>query len=132
MNEVASVVAAAGAGVNWLWDQFGKDMIENAAGKIKDEWKRFKWPEAEELYRSRLRQQYRTTRLLGNPKPIEIDNIFTDVYTLDQLSSIRRYSLEEMQESIQQKEDLFADERNIFLFEKKRIPHPGLVVNEIR
>ena len=92
-----SVQIIAATGAKWLWEEFGKNLINKTLGAIKDQWAKFHWQDAEEKYRQRMRELYSTTRILGNPKPIVIDNIFTDVYTLDLPSSFKRFDIEELQ-----------------------------------
>jgi predicted NACHT family NTPase len=114
MTDLAGIAAAAGVSVSWLWDKlwdkFGNDIVSITKDAVKAEWDRFNWPEAEQRYRTRLREQYRFARLLGNPKPIEIENIYTDVYVLDQPAAIRRYTIEELQNNIQNKSGYSPDE----------------------
>ncbi len=88
--------AAIETGV-WLWEQFGQGIINKASEKLKKQWKKFTWKDAEQKYRSHLKELHSTTRLLGNPKAIEIEGIFTDVYVLDQMTAFQRYSLHELQ-----------------------------------
>jgi hypothetical protein len=84
------------SGAKWLWDKYGKSLIDSSVDNLKGKWNKFKWVEAEANYRSRLYELYSTTRLLGNPKPINIDHIFTDVHVLDKLTAFRRYELQEL------------------------------------
>lgn len=55
-------------------------------------WQKTNWIDAENAYRQNLLTIVRATKVLGNPKPIDIDKIYTDVYVFDKLSAIRRYS----------------------------------------
>lgn len=50
-------------------------------------WQGFQWSRAEEQYRQRLLPFVRTTRLLGNPRPVEIDTLYTDLLVYDQVSA---------------------------------------------
>lgn len=86
----------ASAGANWLWEKHGKDLASKAWGKVKERWSMFRWQEAEEKYRTVLREQHSVTRLLGNPKKISVDGMFTDVYVLDKLTAIQRFSFEQL------------------------------------
>ena len=61
----------------WIWEEFGKDWSREIVGEIKRKWDEFHWVEAEIAYRKRLIEIYGTVRLLGNPKPINLQNIFT-------------------------------------------------------
>lgn len=63
-----------------------KEAIEHA----KSAWTRIEWARAEEDYRQRLLPFISTTRLLGNPKPVSIDQLYTDLYVYGRLSALRR------------------------------------------
>lgn len=86
----------ASAGAQWLWEKQGKALANKAWGKIKERWSMFRWQEAESKYRALLREQHSTTRLLGNPKEISVEGIFTDVYVLDKLTAIQRFNFEQL------------------------------------
>ncbi|SFD93944.1 NACHT domain-containing protein [Paracidovorax konjaci] len=60
--------------------------------RVSDSWAQLQWHEAESRYKSNLLKIVRCTKVLGNPKEIEIDKIYTDVYVFDKLSAIRRYA----------------------------------------
>lgn len=60
--------------------------------KVSAAWHKLEWRRAEEKYRVALLDVVRCTKVLGNPTPIEIDRIYTDVYVFDKLSALRRYS----------------------------------------
>jgi chromosomal replication initiation ATPase DnaA len=86
----------AAQGLVWLWEQYGKPISDKAVGQFKRRWLQFKWPEAELKYRQRLMEQHTTVRILGNPTPIRVDEIYTDVFVLDQLSAFQRFSIENL------------------------------------
>lgn len=65
---------------------------EKLVEKASNAWRRFGWSTAELAYRQKLMSIVRVTKVLGNPKSIDIDRIYTDVYLFDKLSAIRRYS----------------------------------------
>jgi NACHT domain len=85
------------AGATWLWEKLGPDLLKSARGALRGQWAKISWRDSERRYRERLIQLYSTTKLLGNPKPIRIDQIYTDVYVLDKLSALRRLELEELE-----------------------------------
>lgn len=85
----------AGESALWVWDKFGPALIRKNAKTIQKKWERFQWKEAEAKYRERLFLQTNTIRLLGNPKPIQIDAIYTDVHVIDELSAFRRFDISE-------------------------------------
>lgn len=78
----------------WLWEAIGPLVSENAGEALKNRWKRIGWRNSEEIYRKRLAELHSSTKLLGNPKPIRIDKIYTDVYVLDQVTAYRRLQLD--------------------------------------
>lgn len=86
----------ASAGTQWLWEKHGKSLASKAWGKVQERWSMFRWQEAESNYRALLREQHSTTRLLGNPKNISVEGIFTDVYVLDKLTAIQRFNFEHL------------------------------------
>ena len=86
----------ASAGAQWLWEKHGKSLANKTWGKVKDKWSMFRWQEAENNYRALLREQHSTTRLLGNPRKISVEGIFTDVFVLDKLSAIQRFNFEQL------------------------------------
>ncbi len=98
--------SAAGA---WVWDQFGKDITEKAFAGLKEKWREFRWQDAAQKYRERVRALYSTTRILGNPTPIVLKNIFTDVYILDKLTAVRRFDVEQIQEIASRRDGLHLD-----------------------
>lgn len=59
----------------------------------------------------RLYDQHRTTRLLGNPKPIDIEGIYIDVYVLDKLTAFQRFDIEELQKRPLDRDDLTIDKK---------------------
>lgn len=82
----------------WLWDTYGKNFVDKVTNQFKELWESFQWEDAEAKYRARIKEIYGTTRLLGNPKPIIIEDIFTDIHILDAISAFQRYELSELME----------------------------------
>ena len=78
----------------WLWEKFGAAIIKRSAAAMRAGWKQFSWTAAEERYRNRLIEICGTTKLLGNPRSISIEDIYTHVEVLDQVSAFRRLELE--------------------------------------
>lgn len=90
--EPVSVVFALGSAV---WDAVSQQVIEGAADSAKNKWKRLNWVKSETAYKRRLVDLYSSTKLLGNPKPIQLDHIYTDVFVLDQVTAYRRLRIDE-------------------------------------
>ena len=95
MSDVTFTTAGLAA-AGWLWDKYGKDIVDKASEGLAKRWLKVKWPEAEARYRSRMKELHGYTRLLGNPKRIEIEEIYTDVYVLDKPTAFHRFDLEEL------------------------------------
>jgi predicted NACHT family NTPase len=64
--------------------------VHEGVGRAKSLWTKVKWVNAEETYRQRLLPFVSTTRLLGNPKPVNIDRLYTDLFLYDKMSALRR------------------------------------------
>lgn len=93
-------------GLGWEWAAIGtliselidtdaakaaKDAISAEAAKhAKALWQRVEWDKAETTYRTRLLPVVSTTRLLGNSKPVNIDQLYTDLLVFSQPSALRR------------------------------------------
>jgi len=92
---------------SWNWDELGEAAISNATefatSKIKEgadavikkigaQWKELKWTKTAEIYRDNLRLNLSQTKILGNPKPIQIEKVYTDVFVHDRPSASRRFS----------------------------------------
>lgn len=78
-----------------LWDVLVGLVVDRSADAAKAGWKRFGWIRSEEKYKRRLKDLYSTTKLLGNPKAIQLDKVYTDVYALDQITAYRRLKIDE-------------------------------------
>lgn len=61
------------------------------------QWDRVNWGEAAQSYIEFIKNTYGTMRVLGQPAPIPLEGIFTDVYILDKQLATQRFSIEEMQ-----------------------------------
>ncbi|WP_462387901.1 NACHT domain-containing protein [Acidovorax sp. Q11] len=90
MITTAILTVAGGA----IWEALSPKIIESAHASAKSKWSKFKWSASFETYKNRLIEQYSTTKLLGNPKPIRIDHIYTDVYVLDKITAYRRLEID--------------------------------------
>jgi len=119
-----SIETIATTTVSWLWDQYGKNLADKAFNRFQKKWREFHWDEAEAMYRSRLRKQHNTTRLLGHPKLITIEDIFTDVYVLDQLTAYQRFELSELQ--------ALPFDRQVLHLKSERRPILRMIINKER
>lgn len=82
-----------GAG-KWFWEKYGKDIVDKAFKKSKS----FNWSRAEAHYRNHLRELYGTTKVLN--RDIKIQNLYTDVFVLDQLSTDTYLEVDQFQAHI--------------------------------
>lgn len=97
--------------VNWAWQltqehagdlaaAAAKTGISKGGEKLGDAakalWRKVDWRSSEEKYRESLLAITRSTKILGNPKPIPIDQIYTDVYVYERLSALRWYTGDEL------------------------------------
>lgn len=78
----------------------GESSVLTAARRAKSDleasivqWRAVEWRSAEERYRRTLREHVSTTRLLGHPKPVRIDQLYTDVFVYEQILAVRRTNL---------------------------------------
>lgn len=60
---------------------------------VKTRWSEFQWEKAEEAYRQKLLPFISTTRLLGNPQPVSIDQLYTDLFVYGRISALRRSTI---------------------------------------
>jgi predicted NACHT family NTPase len=84
----------------WLWESFGKEIVSGAystfKGQLQNQWEKIEWTIAAKKYRQKVYELYSTMRMLGNPNPILIESIFTDIYILDRPTALKRYNFEEI------------------------------------
>lgn len=86
-------ITAAGA---WAWDQYGKSLTDKAASALKGRWDRFRWDDAAEKYRAKIRKLYGTMQIMGMARPVPLDDIFTDAYVLDKPTAFTRFDIEQL------------------------------------
>ena len=69
-----------------------KNIAQTAIASLKGQWRKVDWNGSQTKYRKNLLDAVHTTKVLGNSKPINIENIYTDCYVFDRLSALRRFS----------------------------------------
>ena len=84
------LIDVAVAGFSWAWDKlepritkYGEKVAtkgiekggEAIKKKVRDQWKKFNYRKAERAYKAHLLKTISTTKILGNPKSIEIESI---------------------------------------------------------
>lgn len=97
---------------NWSWDLLVEDTLskageiasdklktgtDSAIAAAKNAWAKVHWRKAEDIYRRSLHTNLSTTKVLGNPTAIAIEDIYTDVYVHDRPSAIRVFSQDFME-----------------------------------
>jgi predicted NACHT family NTPase len=92
---LSSLVIGAGA---WFWDKYGMALTDKAAGTVKDKWNEFKWKNASEAYRAKIKKLYGTMQIMGMSEPVSLDDIFTDAYMLDKPTAFRRFDIEHLKQ----------------------------------
>jgi hypothetical protein len=90
-----TLLSAAGA---WVWDKYGKTVTDKTAGTVKGRWEKFKWRDAAEEYRARIKKHYGTMQIMGMAKPVPLDDIFTDAYMLDKPTAFGRFDIERLKQ----------------------------------
>jgi hypothetical protein len=92
---IPPLAVAAGA---WVWDKYGKPIADKTAGAVKDHWDKFKWKDAAEAYRAKIKKLYGTMQIMGMAEPIPLDDIFTDAYMLDKPTAFGRFDIEHLKQ----------------------------------
>ena len=86
---------AAGA---WAWDKYGKSLTDKAASALKGRWNRFRWNDAAEKYRVKVKKLYGTMQIMGMAEPVPLNDIFTDIYMLDSPTAFWRFGIERLKQ----------------------------------
>jgi len=88
-------IGATTVAASWLWEKYGEAALNSTKPALSSSWLNFRWSTAEAQYRRRLLALYSTTKLLGNSKNINIQNIYIDVHAYTSTSASRRIDLED-------------------------------------
>jgi hypothetical protein len=92
---MSSLAFNAGA---WAWEKYGKPLTDKAAGAVKYRWDKFKWKDAAEKYRAKIKKLYGTMQIMGMAEPVPLDDIFTDAYMLDKPTAFGRFDIERLKQ----------------------------------
>ncbi|HEX8922134.1 MAG TPA: hypothetical protein VF766_11710, partial [Pyrinomonadaceae bacterium] len=92
---IESILPLTGA---WLWDKYGKAVADKTAGAVKSRWDKFKWRDAAEAYRTKIKKLYGTMQIMGMAEPVPLDDIFTDAYMLDKPTAFGRFDIERLKQ----------------------------------
>jgi adenylate kinase family enzyme len=82
----------------WLWDKYGETVTNKTAVALKESWHKFRWNDAAEKYRAKIKTLYGTMLIMGMGKPVPLDDIFTEVYMLDKPTAFGRHSIERLKQ----------------------------------
>jgi hypothetical protein len=86
------------AAAAWGWDKYGKALTDKAADKIKGRWDKFRWSEAAEKYRAKIKKLYGTMQIMGMAEPVPLDDIFADAYMLDKPTAFGRFDIDRLKQ----------------------------------
>ncbi|MCC6457568.1 MAG: NACHT domain-containing protein [Caldilineaceae bacterium] len=100
---IAAIIAASS---QWIWETIGKTATENIQDHMKAGWDRVNWPSAENSYKRSLAEQHTTVRILGKSVPVSLEDIYTDVLILGDLSSRRTHGIEYLRRKTQDRFEL--------------------------
>ncbi|OLE55709.1 MAG: hypothetical protein AUG51_01915 [Acidobacteria bacterium 13_1_20CM_3_53_8] len=82
----------------WLWDKYGQTITDKTAGAVKEGWNKFKWNDAAEKYRAKVKNLYGTMQIMGMAGPVPLDDIFTEAYMLDKPTAFGRFDIERLKQ----------------------------------
>jgi len=92
---ISPLAITAGA---WLWEKYGETVAGKTADAVKDRWDKFKWKDAAEEYRKKIKKLYGTMQIMGMAEPVPLDDIFTDAYMLDKPTAFGRFDIERLKQ----------------------------------
>jgi hypothetical protein len=92
-----STTALSGIGA-WGWDKYGKTLTDKTADTVKGRWDKFKWKDAAERYRAKIKKLYGTIQIMGITESVQLDDIFTEVYMLDKPTAFGRFDIERLKQ----------------------------------
>jgi NACHT domain len=87
---------AAGA---WAWDKYGKSLTDKLAAAAKGRWDKFRWNDAAEKYRAKVKKLYGTMQIMGMAEEVPLDDIFTEAYLLDKPTAFSRFDIERLKQA---------------------------------
>jgi predicted NACHT family NTPase len=93
--DISPLAITAGA---WIWDKYSKTVADKTAGAVKGRWDKFKWKDAAEKYRAKIKKLYGTMQIMGMAEPVPLDDIFTDAYMLDKPTAFGRFDIERLKQ----------------------------------
>jgi hypothetical protein len=82
----------------WLWEKYGKVVTDKTADAAKSHWEKFKWNDAAEKYRAKVKKLYGTMQIMGMAESVPLDDIFTEAYLLDKPTAFGRFDIERLKQ----------------------------------
>jgi predicted NACHT family NTPase len=93
----------------WLWKEYGQELTDGFLDVAEEIWAAFNWEAAATKYRRKIIDVYGTTRIFGQPRPVSLENIFTEVYVLEKPTAFRRFDIDELERD----PEVLQDEKRI-------------------
>ena len=96
-DPLTTTTALTSAGA-WLWGKYGQSVTDKTATAAKAQWDKFKWSDAAEKYRAKVKKLYGTMQIMGMADPVPLDDIFTEAYMLDKPTAFGRFDIERLKQ----------------------------------
>ncbi|HEX8502713.1 MAG TPA: NACHT domain-containing protein [Pyrinomonadaceae bacterium] len=94
MPDLLAITAGA-----WAWDKYGKSLTDKLASAAKGRWDKFRWNDAAEKYRAKVKKLYGTMQIMGMAEEVPLDDIFTEAYLLDKPTAFSRFDIERLKQA---------------------------------
>ncbi len=78
----------------WVWSQYGRTITDKT---VKAAWERLRWEDRALAYGQKVQRLYGSIQILGQPKPVPLEGIYTAVSLLDRPTALSRFTVEQMQ-----------------------------------
>lgn len=84
--------------IGYAWENLKDPLARATSEGLSKAWRSFKISRAQEKYQRALLDIVRTTRLLGHPAEVDVDQTYADVYVYDKLTAIERFDIQALAE----------------------------------
>lgn len=78
----------------WVWEEYGRTLMGRLAGAARE---RVRWDIKAQDYGEKVQRLYGTIQILGQPRPVPLEGIYTAVSLLDRPTALSRFTVEQMQ-----------------------------------
>lgn len=95
----------------WLWDIYGKSVVDKTVGMAQKQWDKFNWKQAAEKYQQKIKTRYGAMHIFGMAEPVSLEGIYTDVFTLDKIAAFRRFDIQTFVEKTENKKQKSLDKK---------------------